>query len=479
TFKELIEPSVSPLVDVRLRFAAGAADDPPGKAGLAQLTALMVADAGSRAMTYEAIQQALFPMAAGFGAGVDKEMTTFGGKVHRDNLGRWYDIIGGQLLDPGFRQEDFTRVRSNLVNGIRVGLRANNDEELGNEVLYERLYAGHPYGHLTSGHAPSVEALSLDDVRGFHRTHYTQANLVLGLAGSAEAPLLARMRSDLAAHLPAGPPARRRIAPARPLKGLDVTLVQKDVRAAAISMGFPITVRRGDPDFIALYLARSYLGEHRNSASHLYQRMREIRGMNYGDYAYVEYFPGGMFVSSPRPGVARSQQAFRIWVRPVPIEQTHFALRIAKYELDKLVREGVGQEDFDLTRSFLTKQAGLLTARQGDRLGYNLDEAFYGAPEFVRYIRSGLAGLTRAQVNAAVRRHLGSPNMAVVVVTPEAQALKAALVANSPSPIKYASEKPAEILAEDRLIERYPLSITADSVRIVPVGEVFEKPLFG
>ena len=29
--------------------------------------------------------------------------------------------------------------------------------------------------------------------------------------------------------------------------------------------------------------------------------------------------------------------------RPVPLEQTHFAIRIAKYELDKLVRDGIGE----------------------------------------------------------------------------------------------------------------------------------------
>src|SRR5215217_6639233 len=119
---------------------------------------------------------------------------------------------------------------------------------------------------------------------------------------------------------PTCPPAPRSIPAAKALPaGLDVTLVQKDVRAAAISMGFPIAVRRGHPDFIPLYLARSYLGEHRNTSAHLFNRMREIRGMNYGDYAYTEYFPGGMFATSPRPGVARSQQAFRIWIRPVPL----------------------------------------------------------------------------------------------------------------------------------------------------------------
>jgi zinc protease len=55
-------------------------------------------------------------------------------------------------------------VKTSLINNIRVDLRGNNDEELGNEVLYEQLYAGHPYGHLNMGWAPSVEKLTLEDV---------------------------------------------------------------------------------------------------------------------------------------------------------------------------------------------------------------------------------------------------------------------------------------------------------------------------
>jgi zinc protease len=162
----------------------------------------------------------------------------------------------------------------------------------------------------------------------------------------------------------------------------------------------------------------------------------------------------------------------------VPVEQTHFAIRIAKYEIDKLVRQGMSQSDFDATRAFLNKSTGLLTARQGVRLGYTLDQQFYGLGDFTSYMRQGLSKLTRAQVNAAMKRHLTGENMAIVVITPQAEALRTALIADTPSPMKYASTKPAEILAEDKIIERYPLAIDEGDVRIVPVAEVFERRLF-
>ena len=39
-------------------------------------------------------------------------------------------------------------------------------------------------------------------------------------------------------------------------------------------------------DVAALMVANSWLGEHRKSYSRLYQKIREARSMNYGDYSY-------------------------------------------------------------------------------------------------------------------------------------------------------------------------------------------------
>ena len=480
-FREHLMQTSSPLINVRFLFNVGPADDPEGKEGLAELTARMIADAGSEALTYAEVQRALYPMAAFFGAQVDKEMTAFGGTVHRDNLDRYYDVVGGMLLDPAFREADFERVKSQLLNEIRVGLRANNDEELGKEVLYEMIYGPeHPYGHLNLGHAEAVEALTLDDVRAFYDAHYVQPALTVGLAGDAPAGVLDRMRADIAAELPAeAAPFVDEAVPQAPMPdGLQVTLVDKDTRAAALSLGFPIDLRRGDDDWIALYLIRSYFGEHRSSASYLFQRIREIRGMNYGDYAYIEYFPRGMYQFHPDPNLGRQQQIFQMWIRPVPPEQAHFALRIALYELEKLVEEGLSEDDFEATRNYLLKFTNVLTSTQGRALGYALDSAYYGTPEFVEYVRAGLRDLTLERVNAALREHLDTDGIAAVVITPDAEAFAERLIADAPSPMTYASEKPAEILAEDEVISVYPLGLEAEDIRIVDVEDVFERPIF-
>ena len=40
------------------------------------------------------------------------------------------------ILDPGFRDDDFTRLRTDAINFLEENLRGNNDEELGKEALY-------------------------------------------------------------------------------------------------------------------------------------------------------------------------------------------------------------------------------------------------------------------------------------------------------------------------------------------------------
>ena len=468
----LLMRSESPILNFRILFNAGAAHDPKDKPGLANLTAAMIADAGSQSMAYDEIQEAMFPMAASFSQQVDKEITVFVGRTHHDNLSAFYEIIQGQLLSPGWSEEDFTRVKTDIINGIKVALRGNNDEELGKEVLYEMIYEDHPYGRLNLGHVEALEKMTLDDVKAFYAQHYNRSNLVLGLAGKFSDEFLNRFKKDLGA-LPQGEPSKLNLPKPKPIKGLNVEIVKKETRATGISIGFPIEVNRSHPDFVALWLVRSYFGEHRSSNSHLYQRIRGIRGMNYGDYAYIEYFPSGMFQFQPDPNLARKSQIFQIWIRPVVPENSHFALRIAKYELDQLIKHGVSKEDFEATRNYLTKFVNVLTSSQDRQLGYALDSRYYDIPEFTQYVREGLKRLTHDDVNKVLRKYLQSENLKIAIITKDAERLREQLLQNASSPIKYDAEKPRELLDEDKIIQDYKLLLKPDRVIVRDIEDVF------
>jgi len=465
-----------PLINVQISFNSGSAQDPEGKEGLAFLTARMISEGGSKAMTFDQITKALFPIAGSFNSSIDKEVTRFTGIVPSEGWERFADIDLPRLIEPGFREDDFQRLKAQVTTNLVTDLRSNNEEELGKERLSTSLFAKTPYGHPVQGTVAGLKAITLDDVKAFAAKHYTRANVVLGLAGGAPESAVTRLQSELG-RLPAGatkPPAT--VAPvARKPKGLEIELVKKETRATAISFGFPIEVTRSHPDFAALNLVRAYLGEHRSSMARLYERIREVRGMNYGDYAYIEAFPRGGGSFFPPTGVPRLAQIFEVWIRPVAPENAHFALRIALHELDVVISNGLSQADFEATRDYLMKNVYVVTATQDQQLGYALDERFYGLGDYATTMREALAKLTLADVNAAIRKHLTTKDLAVVMIVKDADGLKKKLVADELSTIKYDATKPPELLEEDKKIGARKLSIKAEAVKITPVEEVFAK----
>ena len=466
-------PAQSPLVTVRLVFRTGAAADPADKPGLAALTAEMLAQGGSAKRSYQERVDALFPFASEITAQVDKEMTTFSTVTRADNLEAVYQLFKEALLEPGWRADDLSRLRDEQINALRVNIRSNNEEELGKEVLYNLIYAGHPYGRHNLGTVSGIQKITLDDLRSFYAAQYTQPGLIIGLAGGYPKGFAERVKADFS-KLPAKPAPEVKLREPKHADGMQITFIEKKTRSVAISMGFPIAVKRGHPDYVALLVAQANLGQHRLLSGRLFQRMREARGLNYGDFSYIEYFPSGMFRLEPAPNLARRQQIFQVWIRPLETPTAHFGFRLALFELERFVREGLTAEEFETTRSFLGKYINLLTKTKTAELGYAIDSKFYGIGEYNSYVKDELTKLTVKQVNEAIQRHLKREDIQVVMVADKAGEWRERLVGNAPSPMKYNSPKPEDILAEDKKVQEFAVPVRAESIRIVPVDTVFE-----
>jgi zinc protease len=470
----LLHVDADPTVAFSISFDVGSQDDPPGKEGLAYLTGEMISDAATERNSYEQILEQLYPLASGYGVRVDKETTTLTGRTHRDNLDRFVPLLNDAYLRPAFDARDFERIKSDAINYVRNTLRYSSDEELAKAALYELVFRGTRYAHPEEGTVAGLESITLDDVREFYERHYTAGNMRLGLGGGFDDALvesLVATRAELPPGEGADAPA---ISPAA-VEGREVLLVDKPGADASISFGFPLDVSRGERDFYALWIANSWFGEHRNQASHLFQVIREARGLNYGDYSYIEAFPEGGQRQMPPVNVPRRHQLFEVWIRTLPNEQAHFALRAAIRELEKLVDEGMSAEAFELTRSFLKKYVLHFADTTARRLAYAVDDRFYGLTDeghLARFNRI-IDELTLDDVNAAIRRHLQYRNLKIAIVTGEVNALAKSLADDAPSPIEYATPKPAAILEEDEEIAAHPLGIAADAVSVVPVARAF------
>lgn len=466
----------SPLIAFRILFRTGSAFDPKGKEGLATLTASMIAEAATQNNDYQKILELLFPMAASYASQVDKEMTVIRGVVHKDHLEVYYGLLRDAVLKPGFKQEDFDRLKTDQVNAIASTLRYNDDEELAKETLRAEIYKGHVYGHPVEGRIKSVNALTLQDVKNFYAQQFTQKNLVVGIAGNYPDSLLQQVKNDFGALLlGVEANAAKTIPEPSPISGLHAVLVEKETAGTAISFGFPVNFIRSDEDFYPLMVMNCWLGQHRNSFARLFQVMRGFRGLNYGDYSYIEHFPFAGQTMLPFPNFARHQQIFEVWIRPVQNQNRHFALRQAIRELQKLIDTGMTQQDFETVRNFLLNYTVNLAQSNSDQLGYALDDRFYELQQpYLEKIKTKLSTMKLEDVNKSIKKYLNTKNMIIAVVTTDAESFKKALVKNIPSPITYESPKPEFVVEEDKAISKYPIKIPAGNILIVPVDKMFE-----
>ncbi len=478
----LLPPSGQPLVSIQLGFRTGSVDDPDGQAGITALAAQVVFEGGTEKLTSQQLREALFPYAADWSVRVDKELTTFAIRVHRDGLEKVSGLLADALTHPRWDPAEFSRLRDAVINDIEKRLRQGDDENLGKEALGELMFAGHRYGWLTSGHVGDLRKLTLPAVRAHAARVFTRDRLSIGIAGGYPADLEARLTAALQALPATGAPAPvlTRAVPRRPR----FLLVEKQTDSMAISIGAPWALGRGDPDWSAMTVARSAFGEHRQFNGRLMQRLREVRGLNYGDYAYLEAFvqEGGL-APTAQTGRARRQQAFSIWIRPVQNENALFALRAALYELQRsLGEEPFSDAEVARTRSFLDGYLLLFAQTDARKLGYALDGQFLEVNDFLARWRASVPAITTAQANEAWRRRVHPEEMQIVIVTPDATALKKAILANAPSPIHYPKdvqgkprEVPKAVSDADAIIAAFPLGAQGDEdVRIVKVNALFE-----
>jgi zinc protease len=459
------------------------------------LTANTVMEGGTDKYTSTELKDLIYPWAANYGATVDKEVTIFTFQVHKDLLAKFYPVITGLILNPRFAQDDYDRVKSNQQNYVDQVVRSSSDEEYSKKALEDQMYRGTVYQHLTSGTSDGVKACTLQDVREQYRNYFTNGNLFIGIAGNYTPEFLATLKNDMN-KLPAFPITVPKPVLGNQPKGIEVEIIAKDnALGSAVFAGFPMVLNRSNDEFAALMIANSWLGEHRKAYSRLYQKIREERSMNYGDYTYIEWYEQGGSNMLPRGGFPRNSNYFGIWLRPVQtakglkaqypelanieIGHAHFALRMALREMELMINKGMTQEDFELTKTFLRSYMKLYAQTPEQQLAYLLDSKFYGRKDWLKECDALLAKCTVADVNTAMKRYWQTKNLFVTIVTDRSETVPLArsLREGIPSPMSYSNVLKAvlskEILDEDKQVEVYPFK--ASKVEIVESKDTFKN----
>lgn len=479
---------------VKVMFRNGSIADPVGKEGLTQATVSLMAQGAAGDLSYGEIQDKLYPWAAGYFGSVDKEVSVFTFQVPADFQKEFYVILRDVILNPAFNENDFKRVLTNQQNYVDQVIRASSDEVYSKKVLEDHLFRGTNYQHMKQGKSASVASITLDDIKNHYKNYFTKNNVTVGIAGNYSEEILKMLESDMA-KLPDDVPSIPAPGKTNQPNGIEVEIIAKEgAFGSAIFTGAPLSITRSDDEFAALMVANSWMGEHRKSYSRLYQKIRQARSMNYGDYSYIEWYDNGGGFQLPPSGVPRQSSYWSIWIRPVQIAKqlkaqyeeladinighAHFALRMAIREFDLILKNGMTKEAFEETRTFLRSYIKLYAQTPADQLGWLMDSRFYNRENYLKEIDMLLEKLTLEDVNKAIHKHWQVNNMYIAIVTDvsEAEPLAKSLKDNTDSPMSYSnlvkSGLPKDVLAEDDVVASQKLNIK--SVKIVKSADTFK-----
>ena len=309
----LVQDSSIPLVSVEFLFRGGAAHDPKGKAGVANLTASLL-DEGAGDLDSQAFQGRLqnLSIQLGFDAGYD----SFGGSLKTLNRNRAEAVrlLRLALTEARFDTEAVERMRAETIAGIKR--RSSRPGSVARKIWRRAVFPDHPYGRSVRGTERSVQGIEVADLKAFVKDRLAKDRLFVGVAGSITPDELKTLLDEAFGGLPAsGAPDTLNEAS---LNGLgDTFVVQRPVPQSVAVFGMP-GLSRQDPDYYAAYVMNHILGGG-SFSSRFYEEVREKRGLAYSIYSYLQPRRAAPFwmgsVATANAGMAQSVELIRAQVR--------------------------------------------------------------------------------------------------------------------------------------------------------------------
>jgi zinc protease len=360
-----------PMIALTASLPAGSAYDPSVKAGLAALAAYLL-DEGAGNLDSAAFQTALANRAIQLSVAPGRDSVTVSLAVLSSDAKEAFRLLGLALSRPRFDGDAVSRVRAQMLQSLEE--EEGDPELVAQKSFYSFYFGANAYGHPPQGNKRGLMAIAPEDLKTFARTHWVRGGLRIAIVGDTNAAgataLLRSAFGALSLDAPPPPPAPARVG----APGLHV--VPMDVPQPTALFALP-GLLRGDPDFLAGYVANYILGGG-GFASRLTNEVREKRGLTYDvSTDLVPYRGAGILLGavaakkdSMRRTIAVVRETMRKFAADGPTEQEladaktylngSFPLAFASdaglaAQLNYLQQLGLGID-------YLDKRAGLIDA---------------------------------------------------------------------------------------------------------------------
>lgn len=400
----LLERHTLPIVSIAVSIPSGAADDPPGKEGLASITADML-DEGAGDKSALDLARAIDMLGASIttSAGHDTSMCVLA--TLKKNLEPAAGLLADIVLRPRFDAGEFRRVHDLWRNDVKM--RATDPNAVAQVVSRAVVFGeGHPYSHPVDGYTSSPARVALPDVKTHYKTFWRPERahiVVVGDVTRAEVePLLTRAFGAWRAAPP--PPELAKVPPPAAARPRLVLVDRPDAPQAVLALVRP-GVAASAPEYAALTRANFALGG--SFTSRLNQELREKRGFTYGARSRV--------AAGRETGMVVASAA-------VHTEVTGEAAELLLANVRDFAASGLTPEEIDKTRSQARAElVEVFEAVTSTASRFAQDAALLLPPNFQTELSTRRDQADKAALDAAVKQAYDTGAATLVVVGPAAK----------------------------------------------------------
>lgn len=279
----LVEDHANPIISMEVAFRGGAALDPEGKAGLANLASGLL-DQGAGGMDSQAFQKRLAENAIRMSFSARRDSLGASLQTLRENRDTAADLLSLALTQPTFDEKAVERRKAQVLAGIAAG--SERPQTIAGKAFSRLLFPNHPYGTPVVGTRETVPAITPKDLHEFVSTRPARKRMVIGVSGAIEPEELKDFLDRAFADLPESLPEPAAIPDTAPKAAGETVVIERDIPQSWVVFGHE-GVRRDHPEYYTAAVVNYILGGG-SFASRLYEQVREERGLVYSVYTYLD-----------------------------------------------------------------------------------------------------------------------------------------------------------------------------------------------
>ncbi len=392
-----------PIVMVTLLIKASPLNEPKDKAGLANLTAELLAE-GTKNRSSTDISEEIEFIGASLDVSVVSDYTSVTLSVLKKDINKGFELFSDILLNPVFPEKEIER-KKELVKG---SLRHSEEDPafLAERAFKKEIFREHPYGRLIEGSVDTIDAIKREDLITFYSAYFLPNNSILSVVGDLTEE---ELNSLIKTYLKDWKKADLRSIVTQGFnigKAKRTVQIDKDLTQANIILGH-IGIRRDNPDYYAVSVMNYILGGG-GFSSRLMQTIRDEMGLAYD----VDSF----FTSNKEKGL------FQIEVQ-TKNDSANSVISEILNQMKKMRQKIVSDEELSDAKSYLTgsfprrldtnrKIADFLASVEFYNLGLDYAE------KYSTYINS----ITKKDIFRVAQKYLDPEDYVLVVVANQKKA---------------------------------------------------------